>query len=69
MPALLEVHHILHVGGVRVNFLQHLDTLCTEQNVKSGIIWNYSDKTTVPKEELAKLQRNVRFHEGVPQKF
>ena len=52
-----------------LRFVQHLDSLCTEPNFSGGIIWCYSEKSTVPREKLASLHKNVSFHEGVPQHF
>jgi hypothetical protein len=42
---------------------------CTQKNFKGGTIWCYSEKTVVPYEQLAELEKNVLFHEGVPKNF
>jgi ABC-type lipoprotein export system ATPase subunit len=53
-----------------LRLLQHLYSLCTEQNFSGGIIWCYSEKSAVPQRELASLHKDVvRFYEGVPQNF
>ena len=52
-----------------LSLVQHLDSLCTEPNFSSGIIWCYSEKFAVPREKLASLHKNVSFHEGVPKYF
>ena len=49
-----------------ITFLRNLDTLCTEQKFKGGIIWCYSEKTAVPHKQLSELQKNVQCHKGVP---
>ena len=52
-----------------LRLLQHLDSLCTEPDFSGGIIWCYSEKAAVPERQLAALNKNVSFHEGVPQDF
>jgi hypothetical protein len=52
-----------------IRLLQHLDTLCTEHNFHVGIVWCYSETSTVPTHELAVLGNKIRYHEGVPTKF
>jgi hypothetical protein len=53
-----------------IRLLQHLTTLCTEPTFRGGIIWCYSERTAVPHEQLTVLDdRNVQFHEGVPENF
>ena len=52
-----------------INFLQYLDSLCTEENFEGGIIWCYSEKAAVPTSQLVALRKNVRFNEGVPTDF
>ena len=52
-----------------LRLLQRLGTLCTEPNSSGGIIWCYSEKSAVPREESASLHKNVSFHEGVSQNF
>jgi hypothetical protein len=50
--------------------LHHLKTLRTEPTFRGGIIWCYSEKTAVSHEQLTGLDnRNVQFHEGVPENF
>jgi len=49
-----------------INFLQNLDTLCTEQRFKGGVIWFYIEKTAVPHKQLSELKKNVQYHKGVP---
>jgi ABC-type phosphate transport system ATPase subunit len=48
-----------------IRLLQNLKFLCTESRFDGGIIWFYSEKTTVP----SHLGENVRFNEGVPDNF
>jgi hypothetical protein len=52
-----------------IQFLQNLNSLCTEQNFRGGIIWCYSERTAVPSQQLALLKKNIRFYEGVPENF
>jgi len=52
-----------------LRLLQHLDSLYTEPNFSGGIAWCYSEKSVVPRRELASLHKEVIFHEGVPQNF
>jgi len=42
-----------------LRLLQYLDSLCTEQNFSGGIIWCYSEKSAVPRRELASLHEDV----------
>jgi hypothetical protein len=46
--------------------LQHLNTLCTKQNFRGGIVWCYSEKSAVPTHEFG---NKLRYHEGVPTDF
>jgi len=52
-----------------LRLLQHLDSLCIKPNFSGGIIWCYSEKSAVPRQQLTSLHKNVSFHEGVPQNF
>ena len=53
-----------------LRLLLHLDSLCTEPNFSGGIVWCYSEKSAVPRRQLASLHKDVvSFHEGVPQNF
>jgi len=52
-----------------LRLLQHFDSLCREPNYSGGIIWCYSEKSAVPRRELAPLHKDVNFHKGVPQSF
>jgi ABC-type dipeptide/oligopeptide/nickel transport system ATPase component len=52
-----------------LRLLRHLDSLCTEPNFSGGIVWFYSEKSAVPRRELASLHKDVSFHEGVTQNF
>ena len=45
----------------------YISILCTEPNISGGIIWCYSEKSAVPRRQLASLHQDVSFHEGVPQ--
>jgi len=45
-----------------LRLVQHLDSLCTEPNFSGGIIWCYSEKSTVPRPKLAAIHKNVSFH-------
>jgi len=47
-----------------IKFLQHLDSLCTEQGFEVGIIWCYSEKNAVPTSQLAALARKSVFTRG-----
>jgi hypothetical protein len=49
--------------------MQNLASLCTEQTFVGGIIWCYSEKTTVPSQQLAVLSKRICFYEGVPDNF
>jgi hypothetical protein len=46
-----------------IRLLQHLDTLCNEQNFRRGIVWCYSEKSAVPTHELG---TKIHYHEGIP---
>jgi Ni2+-binding GTPase involved in maturation of urease and hydrogenase len=52
-----------------LKFLQHLKSLCSETSFAGGIIWCYSEKTAVPRQQLQNLHENVFYHEGVPEEF
>jgi len=52
-----------------IPFLQNLDTLCTEPDFPGGIIWCYSEQSSVPHQQLAALKKNVQIHEGLPEFF
>jgi hypothetical protein len=57
-----------------INFLQNLDTLCTEPNFDGGILWCYGEKNTIPSQlasvdALGKGGGKVRFYEGLPENF
>jgi hypothetical protein len=52
-----------------IRFLQNLDTLCTEPDIPEGIVWCYSEQSSVPQQQLAALNKNVQIHEGLPEKF
>jgi len=53
-----------------IRFLQNLDTLCTEPDFPGGIIWCYSEQSSVPQQQLAALKKkNVQIHEGLPENF
>jgi hypothetical protein len=49
-----------------IRLLQNLDTLCTEQDFRGGIVWCYSEKSAVPTHELG---NKIQYHEGVPTEF
>ena len=49
-----------------MRFLQILISLCTEQRFKGGILWCFSERTSIPTEELDALNLNIRYHECVP---
>jgi hypothetical protein len=40
-----------------------------ETSFAGGIVSCYSEKTSVPRQELQDLHKNVSYHEGVPEKF
>ena len=50
-----------------IRFLQNLDSLCTERHFDGGVIWFYSERTTVPSQQLVVLRKNINFNEGVPE--
>ena len=52
-----------------LRFLQNLDSLCTEQDFDGGVIWCYSERTAVPKQQLDLLRENIRINEGAPENF
>jgi hypothetical protein len=49
-----------------IRLLHHLDTLCTEQDFRGGIVWCYSENSAVPTREFG---NKVRYHEVVPTEF
>ena len=49
-----------------ITFLQNLDTLCTEQRFKGGIILCYSEKTAVPHKQVSEIQKNVSIIKACP---
>jgi hypothetical protein len=52
-----------------IQFLKHIDLLCTEPNFDGGIIWCYSEKTAVPTKQLSELKKNIQFQEGLSDNF
>jgi len=52
-----------------IRFLQNLDALCTERNFDGGVIWWYGEKTAVPHQQLAVLNKKIRYNEGGPADF
>jgi hypothetical protein len=53
-----------------INFLQNLDTLCTEPEFAGGIVWCYSEQSAVPIQKLKALRnKNVQIRKGVPDDF
>jgi len=52
-----------------IRFLQNLDALCTKRDFDRGVIWCYSEKTTVPSPAVLPKKRDIRFNEGVPADF
>jgi ABC-type dipeptide/oligopeptide/nickel transport system ATPase subunit len=52
-----------------VRFLQNLDGLFTEPNFDGDIVWCNSEKSAVPTDQLARLGKRVRIHEGLPTTF
>ena len=51
-----------------VKFLKNLDTQCTESRFSGGIIWCYSEKTSVTYKQLTGVE-NIQFQEGLPETF
>jgi hypothetical protein len=49
-----------------IRLLQHLDTLCTEQDIRGEIVLCYSEKSAVPTHEFG---IRLRYHRGVPTEF
>ena len=52
-----------------IKLIRNLDTLCTELRFRGGIIWCYSEKTAVPRQQLNRLGLNVTYQEGLPEKY
>ena len=52
-----------------VCFLQNLNPPCTEQRFKGGILWCFTERTSIPTEELKDLNLNIPYYEGVPVDF
>ena len=52
-----------------INFLQNLDSVCTEPDFAGGIVWCYSEQSAVPRQKLEALGKNVQIREGVPEDF
>ena len=52
-----------------VRFLQNLNSVCTEQRFKGGILWCFSERTSIPTGEFDALNLNIRYHESVPVGF
>ena len=53
-----------------VRFLQELSSLCTENKFEGGILWcSFSERTSIATKELAALNLNSRYQEGVPVDF
>ena len=52
-----------------VRFLQTLRSLCTEHRFKGGILWCFSERTSIPTGELNALNLNIRYYEGVAGDF
>ena len=52
-----------------VRFLQNLRTLCSESNFEGGILWCFSEQTSIPRERLNELKPKTRHHEGVSNDF
>ena len=48
-----------------INFIKHLNFVCTETEFDGGIVWCYSEKTAVPSYELAGVGKKITYHEGV----
>jgi hypothetical protein len=53
-------------SSICIRLLQHLDTLCTEQDFRGGIMWCHSENSAVPTHEFG---NKIRYHEGVPTEF
>ena len=49
-----------------VRFLQNLRTLCSESNFEGGILWWFSEQTSISRESLNELKPIIGYHEGVP---
>jgi hypothetical protein len=41
--------------------------MCTELHFSEGILWCYSEKSTVLFRELAALRKDILLHEGIPE--
>ena len=52
-----------------MRFLQNLVFLCTERKFEGGLLWCFSERTSIPTKELDALNLNMRYHEGVPVEF
>jgi hypothetical protein len=44
-------------------------SLCSENSYAGGIIWCYSEKTAVRRQELGNMLKNVSYYEGMPEEF
>jgi len=49
-----------------INFLKYLDSVCTERDFDGGIVWCYSERTAVPRQQLSELRKKITYREGVP---
>ena len=52
-----------------VRFLQNLSSLCTEQWFEGGLLWCFSEGTSIPTKELDAINLNILYHEAVPVDF
>ena len=50
-------------------FLQKLSSLCTEHRFEGGILWCFTQRTSIPTKELDALNQKIRYLEGVPFNF
>ena len=46
-----------------MKLLHNLKSLCTESRFEGGIIWCYSEETSVPRQQLNKLVLNNTYQE------
>ena len=55
--------------GFVIKLFQNLESLCTVSRFEGGIIWCYSEKTAVPRQQLSKLRLNITYQEGLPETY
>jgi hypothetical protein len=70
LPIKIELTSSQHFNSrKKLNYLLHLNTLCTEPYFPGGIIWCYSEQGAVPQQQMTALKKNVQFLEGLSENF